>query len=54
MIFENNLTKEQIINYMVDVLGYSDLQDTLELKTDIELWYMLSEEQQRECVDFNS
>jgi len=54
MINYNNLSKEQIINYMVDVLGYSDIQDTLELKTDIELWYMLSEEQQRECEGFNS
>jgi hypothetical protein len=47
------LNKQQIISYMVDVLGWSEDQDRLNTETTADLWDMLSEEEQHECEEYN-
>jgi hypothetical protein len=48
-----NLTKEQIINYMVDSLGWSEDQDRLQTESRDDLWDMLTEEEKEECEKYS-
>lgn len=47
------LTKEQILNYMIDVLGYNYDQDMLESQTKSELWDMLTKTERKECEEYS-
>ena len=51
----NQITKDELYTYLIDVLGYSteDVEEEIIHHTIMETWESLTNDQQQECIKYS-